>query len=74
MKHESPDPKRVDRIARGFCIAAVAVTAFLAYAARSSSLQFMFWGFAVLSFAFLLAATIAPSNLRSALVAWFPWF
>ena len=74
MQHESPDAKRVDRIARVFCIAAMAVTAFFAYAAQASSSEFMFWGFALLSLAFLLTATIAPNSLRSALVAWFPWF
>ena len=73
MKQESPDPKRVDRIARGFCVAAMAVTAFLAYTAHSSRLELMSWGFAFLSFALLLAATTAPAKLRTALVAWFPW-
>ena len=75
MNQDFREPKYVDVIARGFCVLAMVVTAICAYLAHGTpSPGFMFWGFVILSVAFLLAATVAPRNVRVALVAWLPWF
>ena len=75
MDKDFREPKYVDAIARIFCMLAMAVTATCAYFAHdTASPSYMFWGFAILSAAFFLASTIAPRNVRIALVAWLPWF
>jgi hypothetical protein len=74
MEPEFSRSKYVDRAARIICAFATAAFGLLAYLAYiMASPILLFWGLLGLSGAFFLLATVAPRNVRLAVVAWLPW-
>ena len=74
MEQESRQPRCIDRIARTICVVAAIAFALLSYLAFATEARLVLrWSLLSMSIAFVLLATVAPRNVRLAVVSWLPW-